>query len=282
VGLIKFLFPNAKIISVRRDPRDIAISNYFTSYQARHGGMGFAYDLGWIGEQLADHNLLMHHWNQIFPGEILEVNYEDVVDDLEGSARRMLEYIGVAWEPQVLDFNKVERAVKTASVWQVRQPIYKTSKAKWERYRDHLEPLIRGTNARIEHDPFEMITLPHPGFLAEGVAHYNKGELDEAELSFKKMLHHNPDHAACNYMVGLVYLSKNYIAEGIEFLEKALEIAPWQREWRENLLRAYEMAGATERVAEQREMLDGDSGRSPASGLADDSDTYETMQGRGS
>jgi hypothetical protein len=82
--------------------------------------------------------------------------------------------------------------------------------------------------------------------------------------------------------VGLVYLSKNYIAEGIEFLEKALEIAPWQREWRENLLRAYEMAGATERVAEQREMLDGDSGRSPASGLADDSDTYETMQGRGS
>jgi hypothetical protein len=93
IGFIKFLFPKAKIISVRRDPRDIALSNYFTDYQAKHGGMGFAYDLSQIGEQLADHNMMIHHWQQVFPNEILEINYEDVVEDLEGSARKMLDYI---------------------------------------------------------------------------------------------------------------------------------------------------------------------------------------------
>ncbi len=134
IGLIKFLFPKAKIISMRRDPRDIAISNYFTDFQAKHGGMGFAYDLTWIGEQLADHNLLMHHWHQLFPGEILEVNYEDVVEDTEGMARRMLDYLGLPWEAQVLNTTELDRPVKTASVWQVRQPIYKTSKAKWMNY----------------------------------------------------------------------------------------------------------------------------------------------------
>ena len=67
IGLIKLLFPSAKIISVRRDPRDVAVSNYFIDYAGKHGGMGFAYHLEWIGEQLADHNRLMHHWQQRVP-----------------------------------------------------------------------------------------------------------------------------------------------------------------------------------------------------------------------
>ncbi|MBF0471501.1 MAG: tetratricopeptide repeat protein, partial [Gammaproteobacteria bacterium] len=249
IGLIKFLFPKAKIISVRRDPRDIAISNYFTDYQAKHGGMGFAYDLGDIGQQLADHNLLMHHWHQLFPGEILDINYEDVVSDLEGSARKMLDYIGVAWEPQVLAFNELDRPVKTASVWQVRQPIYTTSTAKWRRYEAALAPLLAGTNAPISWEPFTMITLPEPGLLTDGVALFKEGKLDEAEYSFKKMLHHNPEHAAAHYMVGLIYLNKHHLQEGIELIEQALERCPWQREWRNTLLKAYEVTGQTEKRA---------------------------------
>lgn len=239
---------------MRRDPRDIAVSNYFTDYQAKHGGMGFAYDLEDIGEQLADHNLLMHHWHQTFPGEILELNYEDVVDDLEGSARKILDYIGVEWEPQVLKFNELERTVKTASVWQVRQPIYKTSKAKWKRYEDHLAPLIRGTNARIEWDPIEdMMTLPEAGFLTHGVELYKQGDLDGAEMSFKKMLHHNPNHAACNYMTGLVYFCKQHYAEGIELVEKALAKAPWHKEWQQSLIKACEILGDQDQVLLLRE-----------------------------
>ena len=249
IGIIKFFFPNAKIISVRRDPRDIAISNYFTDYQAKHGGMGFAYDLTHIGEQLADHNMMMHHWQEIFPGEILEVNYEDVVEDLEGSARRMLDYIGVDWQPEVLDFNKLDRAVKTASVWQVRQPIYKTSTAKWKRYERFLKPLIKGTNAKILPDPIEdMITLPIAGFLTDGVELYKTGDLDGAELNFKKMLHHNSEHAACLYMLGLVYLSKHHNNDGIKKLEKALAIAPRHQEWAKNLHKAYLLVEENEKA----------------------------------
>ncbi|WJG09309.1 sulfotransferase [Aliiglaciecola sp. LCG003] len=244
IGLIKFLFPNAKIISVRRDPRDIAISNYFTDYQAKHGGMGFAYDLTDIGEQLADHNLMMHHWQQLFTGDILEVNYENVVDELEIHARKMLQFIGVEWEPQVLDFNKLDRTVKTASVWQVRQPIYKSSKARWVRYKDYLAPLIKGTNAKCQPDPInDMLSLPEPGFLTNGVELFHQGDLDGAELRFKKMLHHNPEHAACLYMTGLVYLQKGHMQDGIAMIEKALAKVPWQQEWRDNLQRAYREVG---------------------------------------
>ncbi len=250
IGFIKFLFPNAKIISVRRDPRDIAVSNYFTDYQARHGGMGFAYDLTDIGKQLADHNMMMDHWHRLFPDEILEIRYEDVVDDLEGSARRILGYIGMDWEPRVLQFNTLDRPVKTASVWQVRQPIYKTSKNRWENYRSHLTPLIQGTNAKILPDPVEdMITLPEPGFLQNGVALFHREDLDGAELRFKKMLHHNPEHAACTYMVGLVYCNKGHLAEGADMMALALKKAPWHKEWRQNLIQVYDALGRTEESA---------------------------------
>lgn len=250
IGLIKFLFPRAKIISVRRDPRDIALSNYFTDYAAKHGGMGFAYDLRWIGEQLADHNLLMHHWAQLFPGEILEVKYEDVVADAETQARRMLDYIGVDYEPQVLNFSALERPVKTASVWQVRQPIYSSSKAKWRRYEQHLAPLIAGTNARIAWQPItDMVTLPEPDWLNTGVELYRARRLDEAEQYFGKLLHHIPDHAAANFMLGLICVHKGHLQDGIDLMEKAHRRCPWNSDWRNDLARAYTLAGVPERAA---------------------------------
>lgn len=243
IGLIRFLFPRAKIISVRRDPRDIALSNYFTDYAAKHGGMGFAYDLDWIGEQLADHNLLMHHWQQVFPDEILEIQYEEVIADPESAARRMLDYIGVDWEAQVLDFNELERPVKTASVWQVRQPIYQSSKAKWRRYEKHLAPLVKATNRKITWDAIDMVTLPKPGWLNRGVDCYRERQLDEAERCFKQLLHFLPDHAAANFMLGLVYIHKGHLDDGIALMEKGLERCPWNRDWRQDLARAYRMQG---------------------------------------
>lgn len=244
IGLIKFLFPKAKIISVRRDPRDIAISNYFTDFHAKHGGMGYAYDLEHIGEQLADHNLLMHHWRQLFPEDILEVHYEDVVDNLEASTRRMLAFLDLRWEPQTTAFDSLQRPIKTASVWQVRQPVYKSSKAKWRRYAEELEPLIRGANKKIQADSMEdMITLPEPGLFTQGVELFRQARLDAAELSLKKMLHHVPGHGGANYMVGLIYLRKNHPEEGIALLEKAVKTCPWQQEWQDNLQKAYRLYG---------------------------------------
>lgn len=248
IGFIKFLFPNARIISVRRDPRDIAISNYFTDFQAKHSGMGFAYSMEWIGWQLADHNLLMHHWHQTFPGDILEINYEDVIEDTEAAARQLLGYIGVDWEPKVLDFYELDRLVKTASYWQVRQPIYKTSKAKWTRYESHLAPLIKATNAKITWDDIGMVTLPEASLLQVGFALYHDQDLDAAEYKFRQLLHYLPDHAAANYMVGEICLRKNLLLQGIELIEKALELAPWKREWHNNLIQAYELTGQVDKL----------------------------------
>ncbi|HEY7865250.1 MAG TPA: sulfotransferase family protein, partial [Psychromonas sp.] len=110
-------------------------------------------------------------------------------------------------------------------------------------------PLIKGCNAKIIPDPIDdMITLPEPGFLTQGVALYKENDLDGAELSFKKMLHHNTEHAACNYMLGLVYLSKNHLDDGIVLLEKALAKAPWHKEWRDNLIKAYQLKGEKEKA----------------------------------
>ncbi len=218
--------------------------------------------------------MMMYHWQQVFPGEILEINYEDVVDDLEGSARKLLDYIGVEWESQVLKFNELERTVKTASVWQVRQPIYKTSKAKWKRYKKHLAPLVKGTNAQILPDPIEdMLTLPVSGFLQNGVDHYRKGELRDAEINFRKMLHHNSEHAAANYMVGLVYCSVGHVADAVPLLEKALEKCPWQKEWRENLARAYR---ETEQEEKAEELLKQRLGTGSQESLVGDDAAWET------
>lgn len=248
IGLIKFLFPNARIISVRRDPRDIAVSNFFTDFQAKHTGMGFAYDLRDIGEQLADHNLMMSHWHQLFPGEILEVNYEDLVDDLEGVSRKMLAYIGVDWEPGVLAFNELDRPVTTASSWQVRQPVFKTSKARWMNYQSHLARLYEGTNAKITWSPIEMATLPEPGLLTDGVEFYRQGKLDDAERALKKLLHHIPGHAAANFMVGLIYIHKGYMNEAIELMEKGFSVCPWNANWRKDLIQFYEMSGDADKA----------------------------------
>jgi len=242
IGLIRLLFPHAKIISVRRDPRDVAISNYFTDYAARHGGMGFAYDLDWIGEQLADHNLLMHHWYQVFPDDLLEIQYETLVADPEAGARQLLDYVGVDWEPQVLEFHTLKRAVKTASLWQVRQPIYGSSIQRWRHYEHALAPLFAATNRRIVcSETIEMITLPEPGMLNIGVDAYHEDDLDGAEHRFKQLLHHIPAHGAAQFMLGLVYARKGHIDDGIALMVRALERCPWNHQWRRSLTRVYRL-----------------------------------------
>lgn len=253
LGLIKFLFPEAKIISVRRDPRDIAISNYFIDYAAKHGGMGFAYDLTDIGEQLADHNLLMQHWEQCFPGQIHEVHYDALLADPEGEARRMLAYLGQPWEPEVLAFSELERPVKTASVWQVRQPLYQSSRGRWESYRARLGPLLRGTNGKITWDPIEdMVSLPEPGLLERASTLYREGRRDDAEYQAKKLLHHLPDHGGANYLLGIIYWDKGYREDGLALLEKALLRCPWNRDWREDFLRACDALGENARARRWR------------------------------
>ena len=117
-------------------------------------------------------------------------------------------------------------------------------------HQNHLSALIAGTNKKIEWQPIEMVSLPEPGLLNQGVALYKEGKLDDAERCFKKLLHHLPDHAAANFMTGIVYADKGHLEQGCELLEKALAKCPWNRNWRKDLIAMCETAGLDQRAAE--------------------------------
>ena len=142
LGLIQSVLPGAKIIHVQRDPRAIALSNFQQNFKARHGGMGFAFELEHIALQINDYHRLMAHWREVLPSPMLEIRYESLVADLEGIGRALLDHLGLEWDESLRDFHTSERAVRTASVSQVREPIYDSSVQKWRRYEEFLGPLL--------------------------------------------------------------------------------------------------------------------------------------------
>lgn len=141
VGFIKLALPNAKIIHSYRNP----IDNTFAIFKQIFGNDGhqYGYDLVELGQYHNKYRELMAHWDEIFPGDIFECRYEDMVADLESQTRKVLDFCGLDWDPNTLNFHKAERAIRTASVTQVRQPIYKGSVEKWRKYETQLQPLIR-------------------------------------------------------------------------------------------------------------------------------------------
>ncbi|RJG07398.1 tetratricopeptide repeat protein [Noviherbaspirillum cavernae] len=140
IGMIHQMLPNAKIIHAMRDPMDSCFSCYSRLFSDR---MDFAYDLRTLGRYYLRYMDLMRHWHAVLPaGTILDLHYEQMVADMEGQSRRMLEFVGLPWNESCLDFHKNKRHVKTASVAQVRKPIYQTSVARWKRFGAHLAPLL--------------------------------------------------------------------------------------------------------------------------------------------
>ena len=140
MGLIPLILPNAKIIHVRRDPADTCLS-CFTRLFNRHQEM--TYDLGELGRSYVNYALLMEHWKKILPaGSFLEVRYEDLVADIEGQAKRLIDYCDLSWDDRCLLFYKNKRTIRTASVTQVRQPIYNSSVGRWRNYEKQLMPLL--------------------------------------------------------------------------------------------------------------------------------------------
>lgn len=139
LGLIALMLPQARIIHVRRDPLDTCLSCFATPFTDGHD---YASDLGALARQYLRYERHMQHWRAALPpGRILEVRYEDLIGDLEGQTRRMLGHIGAPWDPNCLRFHRTARPVRTASMAQVRQPIYSGSIGRWRRFERHLKPL---------------------------------------------------------------------------------------------------------------------------------------------
>ena len=138
-GLIHLALPHARIVHVKRDPLDTCFSCFGLSFA---GEVGYAYDLGELGRYYRAYEALMARWRAVLPPDaMLDVQYEDLVADLPGQAQRMIAYCGLEWDARCLDFHKSRRTVVTASVHQVRQPLYNSSVGRARAYADQLGPL---------------------------------------------------------------------------------------------------------------------------------------------
>ena len=135
IGLIHLILPNARIIDARREPMACCFSNFKQLFAS---GQEFTYDIEDIARYYRSYVQLLRHWDDALPGKVLRIQYEDVVEDLEGNVRRILDFCGLPFEPACLAFHKTERSVRTASSEQVRRPIFKEGIDQWR----HFEPWL--------------------------------------------------------------------------------------------------------------------------------------------
>jgi Flp pilus assembly protein TadD len=148
LGLIARLLPGAKVIHCQRDPLDTCLSCYFQNFAS---GLSFTYDLGHLGLVYRQYERLMAHWREVLPLPILDLRYEDLIADQEAVSRRLVAFCGLPWDETCLRFQDAARQVRTASFWQVRQPLYASSVGRWRSFAEHLGPL------------FEALGHPAPG-----------------------------------------------------------------------------------------------------------------------
>lgn len=139
IGLIRLLLPNAKIVHCRRNALDTCVSMYFNYFVS---GNEYSYDLEELGRYYRDYLRLMTHWRDAFAADMFEIHYEDLVGDQETTSRKLIDYLGLDWDPVCLDFHESRRAVRTASSMQVREPIYDRSVQRWRHYEEQLAPLV--------------------------------------------------------------------------------------------------------------------------------------------
>jgi len=139
LAFVALLFPNARVIHCRRDARDNALSIWMENFNP---DQRYATDFDDLAFFVAQERRLMDHWKSVLPLKILTIQYEEVVTDLEGQARRLINFLGAPWDERCLNFHQQDRAVQTPSRWQVRQPIYTKSVGRWKPYAPYLSELV--------------------------------------------------------------------------------------------------------------------------------------------
>ena len=160
IGLIHLILPHAKIIDARRDPMGCCFSGFKQLFAE---GQEFTYGLEEIGHYYRDYVGLMDHWDRVLPGKVLRVNYQEVVDDLETQVRRILDHCGLPFEDACVNFHQTERAVRTASSEQVRQPIFRSGLDQWEHFEPYLAPLREALGPDLApHSPAPPSPRPPP------------------------------------------------------------------------------------------------------------------------
>ena len=139
LGAIARLFPNARVIVCRRDPRDICLSCLFQNFEFP---MPYTNDLVHCAQRVREVDRMMEHWRSVLPIPMLDVHYEALVSDPDAEVRRLIAFMGLDWEPACLRFERSRGTVTSASLWQVRRPLYTNSIGRWQHYERHIAPLL--------------------------------------------------------------------------------------------------------------------------------------------
>jgi len=228
VGLIHLALPDARIIHVRRDPIDTCLSCFSNRFLG--DTQPFSRELGELGRYYRAYEAVMAHWRTVLPpGIMLEVRYEDVVDDLEAQARRMLDHSGLAWDPACLTFHATERTVRTASATQVRQPIYRSSIARWRPYANLLTPLLDALG--IESAGAHLIDSEPPGgdgarSVTQAAMLRDRGQFAEAEALYLSALKTQGDDVEALHGLGLLRARQGRLDEAATLMRQALARDP--------------------------------------------------------
>lgn len=235
IGLIKSIFPNAKIISVRRDPRALALSSSVSKWLEPHLGQFMASNdnesttvSSLLGQQLAQYNTLLAHWKSLFATSIFEVSFEELT--LKGNlvASRLFDFLNLPVP------SNIDQMVK-----KVAQYAPEDASIKWSNHKQELTFLLRAMSKKSPLAVDDMVTLPEPNMLALAYEHYTQGAYRESEYQCKVLLHHLPDFAPAHYLLGEIYVRNGLILLGVEYLNRAIDLAPWKRQqWQPNLIRA--------------------------------------------
>jgi tetratricopeptide (TPR) repeat protein len=140
LGLITLLFPKARIIHIRRDPRDVALSIFFHHFTGHHP---YAYHIEDLTQHYRFYERLMAHWRLVLPSPMMEINYEHLTADPKTQIQRLLDFVGLPWDDNVLNFHKERRAILTASRFQVKEPIHRRAEGRWRPYQNHLSLFLK-------------------------------------------------------------------------------------------------------------------------------------------
>ena len=238
LGFIHLALPGAKIIHAMRDPMDSCFSCFSRLF---NDTMEFAYDQGTLGRYYSRYITLMNHWQQVLPpGTILDLPYEHLVADTENQARRVLEFVGLPWDAACLNFHKNTRLVKTASVAQVRKPIYNSSVGRWKNFVGHLQPLLTivkpfrnnddlnnlpQTTAATSHAPATANQRANQLHL-QGIEHYRNNRIEEALVLYDQALALRPDFSTALNSKGFALQDQDRIEEALGCFERALVLDP--------------------------------------------------------